>query len=85
MKTPLAPCSECVDKGENIKNALVICYCEHNQSLGLYYIESQHWHVFSPMSKEEFYIYLKKSVDQAYTNFDKSLDMVFEQMPAKEV
>jgi hypothetical protein len=85
MKPPQVPCSGCVSKGENISDVLVICYCEHNQSLGLYYIESQKWHVFSPMSKEEFYFYLEKSTGQATEFSDKALDKVFELIPGKEI
>jgi hypothetical protein len=85
MKPSQVPCDECIKKGETIKNALLVCYCEHNQALGLYYVESQKWHLFSPMSKLEFYFYLKKSVDQADISFNKILDEVFEQMPGKEI
>jgi hypothetical protein len=85
VKPPQVPCDQCLeDRGKFVEDVLVICYCEHNHTAGIYHIKSETWHIFSPMSQEEFDTRVLKGIARA-KELKTDLDKLFEQMPAKEI
>jgi hypothetical protein len=85
MKSARGICEECVNnKSKIIPDFLVISYCSHNQAGGFFNIKDRRWQILTPISKEEFAVYVQEILGLCNESLNKILDKVFEQLPGKE-
>lgn len=58
LKVPEAKglCDECIEKESKIvdDDAIVVCYCEHNSTGGLFQVDKGLWRLTTPIFKEDF-------------------------------
>ena len=63
---PQVPCDECINnRGKRFENDVAVCYCKHNNSVGIFHIKKMMWEILHPVSKEQYERSIARAINRA--------------------